>query len=84
MTGIGSKTIRWGRSRLALEGAQPSPHDLGASLGAIFGEIGIFAPRDKRTTRVVCVSDSDVYEMSESKVTQLDYRNPSFGLRLSV
>jgi hypothetical protein len=39
----------------------------------------IGAPRDKRTTSVVCVSDSDVYEMSESKVRQLYYQNPSFG-----
>jgi hypothetical protein len=47
--------------------------------GAIFGEIGIFAPARKRMMRVVCVSDSDIYEMSESRVKQLYYQNPSFG-----
>jgi hypothetical protein len=47
--------------------------------GAIFGEIGIFAPEQKRTVRVVCVRDGEVYEMSESKVKQLYYQNPSFG-----
>jgi CRP-like cAMP-binding protein len=46
--------------------------------GAIFGEIGIFAPARKRMMRVVCVSDSDIYEMSESRVKQLYYQNPSF------
>jgi CRP/FNR family transcriptional regulator, cyclic AMP receptor protein len=47
--------------------------------GAIFGEIGIFSPEQKRTARVVCVSDSKIYEISESKVKQLYYQNPSFG-----
>jgi hypothetical protein len=47
--------------------------------GAIFGEIGIFAPEQKRMVRVVCVRDGEVYEMSESKVKQLYYQNPSFG-----
>jgi hypothetical protein len=47
--------------------------------GSIFGEIGIFAPEQKRVTSVVCVSDSEVYEISESKVKQLYYQNPSFG-----
>jgi CRP/FNR family transcriptional regulator, cyclic AMP receptor protein len=47
--------------------------------GSIFGEIGIFSPEQKRTARVVCVSDSDIYEISESKVKQLYYQNPAFG-----
>lgn len=47
--------------------------------GAIFGEIGIFSPEQKRTARIVCVSDSEVYEISESKVKQLYYQNPAFG-----
>ncbi len=47
--------------------------------GAIFGEIGIFAPEQKRTASIVCVSDSEIYEMSESKVKQLYYQNPAFG-----
>jgi CRP/FNR family transcriptional regulator, cyclic AMP receptor protein len=47
--------------------------------GAIFGEIGIFSPEQKRTARVVCVSDGDIYEISESKVKQLYYQNPAFG-----
>ena len=47
--------------------------------GAIFGEIGIFSPAQKRTTKVVCVTDSDIYEISESKVKQLYYQDPAFG-----
>jgi CRP/FNR family transcriptional regulator, cyclic AMP receptor protein len=47
--------------------------------GAVFGEIGIFSPEQKRTARVVCVSDCEIYEMSESRVKQLYYQNPAFG-----
>jgi CRP/FNR family transcriptional regulator, cyclic AMP receptor protein len=47
--------------------------------GTIFGEIGIFSPEQKRTARVICVNDSDIYEISESKVKQLYYQNPAFG-----
>jgi len=47
--------------------------------GAVFGEIGIFGREQKRTATIVCVSDCEVYEMSESKAKQLYYQNPSFG-----
>jgi CRP/FNR family transcriptional regulator, cyclic AMP receptor protein len=48
--------------------------------GAVIGEIGIFARSQKRTATVVCVSDCDIYEMSESKAKQLYYQDRSFGL----
>jgi len=48
--------------------------------GAVLGEIGIFARDQKRMATVVCVSDCEVYEMSESKAKQLYFQDRSFGL----
>jgi CRP/FNR family transcriptional regulator, cyclic AMP receptor protein len=48
--------------------------------GAVLGEIGIFARDQKRTATVVCVSDCELYEMSESKAKQLYFQDRSFGL----
>jgi CRP/FNR family transcriptional regulator, cyclic AMP receptor protein len=47
--------------------------------GAVIGEIGIFTRNRKRMATVTCVSDCEVYEMSESKAKQLYFQNPSFG-----
>jgi CRP/FNR family transcriptional regulator, cyclic AMP receptor protein len=56
--------------------------ELGKTLepGAVLGEIGIFARDQKRTATVVCVSDCELYEMSESKAKQLYFQDRSFGL----
>ena len=48
--------------------------------GAILGEIGIFARDQKRMATVVCVTDCELYEMSESKAKQLYFQDRSFGL----
>jgi hypothetical protein len=48
--------------------------------GAVLGEIGIFARDQKRTATVVCVSDCELYEMSESKAKQLYFQDRAFGL----
>ena len=48
--------------------------------GVVIGEIGIFARNQKRTATVVCVSDCEIYEMSESKAKQLYFQDRSFGL----
>jgi CRP/FNR family transcriptional regulator, cyclic AMP receptor protein len=50
--------------------------------GALLGEIGIFARDRRRTATVVCVSDCDIYEISESKAKQIYFQNPSFGFAL--
>ena len=50
--------------------------------GAVFGEIGIFAREQKRTATVICISDCEIYELSESRAKQLYYQNPSFGFAL--
>jgi CRP/FNR family transcriptional regulator, cyclic AMP receptor protein len=48
--------------------------------GAVIGEIGIFARDQKRMATVVCVTDCEIYEMSESKAKQLYFQDRSFGL----
>ena len=50
--------------------------------GTVFGEIGIFAREQKRTATVICISDCEIYELSESRAKQLYYQNPSFGFAL--
>jgi hypothetical protein len=55
--------------------------------GAVIGEIGIFAPDQKRTATVVCREDAVVCELSGSKTKELYYQDPSFGfavLRLII
>jgi CRP/FNR family transcriptional regulator, cyclic AMP receptor protein len=48
--------------------------------GAVLGEIGIFARDQRRTATIVCVSDCELYEMSESKAKQLYFQDRTFGL----
>jgi CRP/FNR family cyclic AMP-dependent transcriptional regulator len=50
--------------------------------GTLLGEIGIFARDQKRTATVVCVTDCEIYEISEIKAKQLYFQNPSFGFAL--
>ena len=45
----------------------------------ILGEIGAFAPDQKRTATVVCTSDCEVYELSASKAKELYFQDPGFG-----
>ena len=47
--------------------------------GSLVGEIGVFSPNRTRTATVVCSTDCDVYELSESKAKALYYQNPAFG-----
>jgi CRP/FNR family transcriptional regulator, cyclic AMP receptor protein len=47
--------------------------------GAVIGEIGIFARNQKRMATVACISDCEVYEMSEGKAKQLYFQDRSFG-----
>jgi len=61
---------------------QMEVRELGKTIesGAILGEIGIFARDQKRMATVVCVTDCELYEMSESKAKQLFFQDRSFGL----
>jgi CRP-like cAMP-binding protein len=50
--------------------------------GVVLGEIGIFAPDQKRTMTVVCLTDCDVYEISATKARQLYVQDSSFGIAI--
>lgn len=47
--------------------------------GTVFGEAGIFAPRNTRTATAICGSDCTVYTIHRDKVLELYYQNPKFG-----
>lgn len=48
--------------------------------GAVLGEIGIFARNQKRTATIACLTDCELYEMSEAKAKELYLQDRSFGL----
>ncbi len=47
--------------------------------GTVFGEAGIFSPRNTRTATAICGSDCTVYTIHRDKVLELYYQNPKFG-----
>jgi CRP/FNR family transcriptional regulator, cyclic AMP receptor protein len=47
--------------------------------GAMVGEIGVFAPNQRRTATIVCRTDCNVLELKESKAKQLYFQDRSFG-----
>jgi CRP/FNR family transcriptional regulator, cyclic AMP receptor protein len=55
--------------------------DLNKTLGpgALLGEIGVFAQDHKRTATVRCVTDCEVYELTEAKAKEIYFQNPAFG-----
>jgi len=53
-----------------------------AGTGELIGEMGIFSPFKERTASAVCTRDSEIYSISEDKITQLYYQNPAFGYYL--
>jgi len=63
-----------------VEGTLDVP-ELGRSLGpgTLVGEIGVFSPYRKRSATVICRTDCQVYELSESNAKQLYFQDRSFG-----
>jgi hypothetical protein len=49
----------------------------------LVGEIGIFHPDKERTASVLCVTDCEVYAITEDDVQKLCLENPQFGLYLT-
>ena len=47
--------------------------------GAIVGEIGVFAPSQRRIATIVCRSNCTLLELTESKAKQLYFQDRSFG-----
>jgi CRP/FNR family transcriptional regulator, cyclic AMP receptor protein len=58
--------------------------ELGKQLshGAVFGEVGLFAPQGVRSVSAVCEVDCHLYAIAKDKVLELYYQNPSFGFFL--
>jgi CRP/FNR family cyclic AMP-dependent transcriptional regulator len=56
--------------------------DVAFGPGSLLGEIGVFAPDSCRTGTAVCETDVEVGSISDAKVLQLCYQDPSFGLYL--
>ncbi len=50
--------------------------------GAMVGEIGVFAPNQRRTATIVCRTDCSMLELSESKAKQLYFQDRSFGFAI--
>jgi len=49
------------------------------SSGTVLGEIGVFARDQMRMATVVCLTDCQVYELTERKAKELYFQDPSFG-----
>jgi len=58
--------------------------ELGVTVGPgrLLGEIGIFAPDNLRTATAICEGDVEVGAITDQKVLQLYYQNPTFGFYL--
>ena len=52
------------------------------SEGAVFGEVGLFAPQSVRSLSAVCDDDCGLYTITKDKVLELYYQNPRFGFFL--
>jgi len=50
--------------------------------GTVLGEVGIFAPDNKRAATAVCAEQSVVYDIHRDRVLELYYQNPRFGFYL--
>ncbi|MGA9412229.1 MAG: cyclic nucleotide-binding domain-containing protein [Roseobacter sp.] len=53
------------------------------SPGALVGEMGIFRPDKDRTASVLCITECELYEISQDNVEKLCLDNPQFGLFLT-
>jgi hypothetical protein len=55
--------------------------ELGKTIGrgSMIGEIGIFAPNQKRMATITCKSDCYFYEMRGSRVKELYFQHPAFA-----
>lgn len=52
------------------------------SRGAVFGEVGLFAPQSVRSVTAVCEEDCTLHSITKDKVLELYYQNPRFGFFL--
>ncbi len=50
--------------------------------GSVLGEVGIFAPDNRRAATAVSRGDAVIYDIHRDKVLELYYQNPKFGFYL--
>ena len=50
--------------------------------GSLVGEIGLFAPDNRRTRTIVCATDCTLYSLSAEGMAQLYYQNPKLGFHV--
>ena len=50
--------------------------------GSLVGEIGLFAPDNRRTLTVVCETDCTLYSITTDGMAQLHYQNPKLGYHI--
>ena len=50
--------------------------------GSLVGEIGLFAPDNRRTLTLACVSDCTLYSLSAEGMALLYYQNPKLGFHV--
>lgn len=50
--------------------------------GSLVGEIGLFAPDNRRTLTLECVSDCTLYSLSAESMARLYYQNPKLGFHV--
>jgi len=54
-------------------------HDQILGPGELIGEIGLFSPEKRRTQSIVCVTDGELYRMTDEMIYRLYYQNPKLG-----
>lgn len=50
--------------------------------GSIVGEIGLFAPDNRRTRTIVCATDCTLYSLSSEGMAKLYFQNPKLGFHV--
>jgi hypothetical protein len=50
--------------------------------GSIVGEIGLFAPDNRRTRTIVCATDCTLYSLSAEGMAKLYFQNPKLGFHV--
>jgi CRP/FNR family transcriptional regulator, cyclic AMP receptor protein len=57
-------------------------HEATLGPGSLVGEIGLFAPDNRRTRSIVCDTDCTLYTLSADAMAQLYYLNPKLGFHV--
>jgi CRP-like cAMP-binding protein len=53
--------------------------DKALEAGAVFGEVGVFAENEARTSSAMAEDDCELYSLTSAKAVELFYQDPRFG-----